>query len=192
MTQRQKSGIKHRDLLKGISIVIFDPGLVENNIELLFLLFIYFGETNDFFLLTMAFFYQNRWARMVAFPMSSTPGLLNWIVLDMGWLLTLRPLSPRREQVTLAYSKKRQDWSWEDKELSKIILQSMTRFARLENFNEILRLIIMFAFTGVQIEQSAYISVSRVVGSVLFENMDEDYRRGIPYCGQVNWETETV
>nr|XP_034953122.1 ovostatin-like [Zootoca vivipara] len=39
--------------------------------------------------------------------------------------------------------------------------------------------------TGIQSERSAYISVSRILGTVTFQNMDRDYRRGIPYCGQI-------
>ncbi|XP_077777047.1 ovostatin-like [Podarcis muralis] len=39
--------------------------------------------------------------------------------------------------------------------------------------------------TGIQSERSAYISVSRILGTVTFQNMDRDYKRGIPYCGQI-------
>ncbi|XP_066468771.1 ovostatin-like [Tiliqua scincoides] len=39
--------------------------------------------------------------------------------------------------------------------------------------------------TGIRIERSAYISITRVLGAVQFENMDQHYKRGIPYCGQL-------
>ncbi|XP_062979689.1 ovostatin-like [Elgaria multicarinata webbii] len=39
--------------------------------------------------------------------------------------------------------------------------------------------------TGVQIDRSTSISISRVLGRVTFENMDQDYRKGIQYCGQL-------
>ncbi|XP_062827451.1 ovostatin [Anolis carolinensis] len=39
--------------------------------------------------------------------------------------------------------------------------------------------------TGIQIDKSAIISISRILGTVNFENMDPYYRRGLPYCGQI-------
>ncbi|XP_042303671.1 ovostatin-like [Sceloporus undulatus] len=39
--------------------------------------------------------------------------------------------------------------------------------------------------TGIQIDKSTSISISRVVGTVTFENMDPNYKRGLEYCGQM-------
>ncbi|KAM6474043.1 LOW QUALITY PROTEIN: ovostatin-like [Liasis olivaceus] len=39
--------------------------------------------------------------------------------------------------------------------------------------------------TGVQSDCLASISISRVLGTVTFENMEQNYRRGISYCGQL-------
>nr|XP_060619441.1 ovostatin-like [Anolis sagrei ordinatus] len=39
--------------------------------------------------------------------------------------------------------------------------------------------------TGIQIDRSATISISRTLATVSFENMDQYYRRGLPYCGQI-------
>ncbi|CAM5078645.1 unnamed protein product [Natator depressus] len=44
--------------------------------------------------------------------------------------------------------------------------------------------------TGVQLTGSAYISITQVLGSVRFENMDQSYKRGIPYFGQVKLVNE--
>uniref|UniRef100_A0A8C8S1X4 Alpha-2-macroglobulin bait region domain-containing protein n=1 Tax=Pelusios castaneus TaxID=367368 RepID=A0A8C8S1X4_9SAUR len=45
--------------------------------------------------------------------------------------------------------------------------------------------VVMEKGTGVQLTGSAYIPVTLVLGSVRFENMDQSYKRGIPYFGQV-------
>ncbi|XP_074839734.1 ovostatin-like [Carettochelys insculpta] len=44
--------------------------------------------------------------------------------------------------------------------------------------------------TGVQLPGSAYISITQVLGSVRFENMDQSYKRGIPYSGQMKLTNE--
>uniref|UniRef100_A0A8C0G5P8 OVOS protein n=1 Tax=Chelonoidis abingdonii TaxID=106734 RepID=A0A8C0G5P8_CHEAB len=43
---------------------------------------------------------------------------------------------------------------------------------------------------GVQLTGSAYISITQVLGSVRFENMDQSYKRGIPYFGQIKLVNE--
>uniref|UniRef100_A0A452H633 OVOS protein n=1 Tax=Gopherus agassizii TaxID=38772 RepID=A0A452H633_9SAUR len=44
--------------------------------------------------------------------------------------------------------------------------------------------------TGVQLTGSAYISITQVLGSVRFENMDQSYKREIPYFGQIKLVNE--
>nr|XP_006136454.1 ovostatin-like isoform X1 [Pelodiscus sinensis] len=44
--------------------------------------------------------------------------------------------------------------------------------------------------TGVRLTGSAYITVTQVLGSVRFENMDQSYKRGIPYFGQIKLVNE--
>ncbi|KFP86852.1 Ovostatin, partial [Acanthisitta chloris] len=39
--------------------------------------------------------------------------------------------------------------------------------------------------TGLQLTTTQFISVTRVMGSIQFENVDHHYRRGIPYSGQI-------
>lgn len=40
--------------------------------------------------------------------------------------------------------------------------------------------------TGLQLTAAQSISITRVMSSLQFENMDRHYRRGIPYFGQVS------
>lgn len=46
--------------------------------------------------------------------------------------------------------------------------------------------------TGLQLTATRSISITRVMSSIQFENMDRHYKRGIPYFGQVSKGTESL
>lgn len=150
----------------------------------------------------------SSWRQMVASPMSSAPTSLSYIALVTWGTLTWKPPWQRKEQVIPSRQAETAKVVQSRRRVGDSLCLLSTRMSpwgrsflqaqwhlQANSADALCRTKCVFSWLwaclpGLQFTAAQVISITRVVSTIQFENMDRHFRRGIPYFGQVSKSLE--